>query len=201
MIPSIILHEVSHGYVAYRFGDDTAKRAGRLTLNPVSHVDPFGTLLLPLITAAAGFGMFGYAKPVPVSPSKLRHPRNQSLLVALAGPATNIASALMAGVALRAQRSQFVNGGVSAQALWLQVLFWLGFVNVILAIFNLIPVPPLDGSAVVERLLPRSLWPGYLRLRQYSLWVLLGVLLLAPRLFSPVLNWGIDHWFDFVFGT
>ena len=197
MIPSIILHEVSHGMVANWFGDVTAKRAGRLTLNPASHVDPFGTLLLPLLTAAAGFGVFGYAKPVPVQPRNLRSPRNHSLLVALAGPATNLTIALFAALALRLVPPQRIVGtvaGLADQPLAVQVLIWLGIVNVILAVFNLLPVPPLDGSAVVERLLPARLWPGYLHLRRFSMPVLLLVLLLAPQVFQGVLEWAITQW-------
>src|SRR2546423_4511052 len=96
LIPSVMLHEISHGAVALAFGDDTAKRAGRLTLNPIAHVDPFGTVILPLMLALSGAGMFGWAKPVPVDPSRLRNPRQQALLVSLAGPVTNIALALLA---------------------------------------------------------------------------------------------------------
>src|SRR3954447_27007803 len=101
LFPSIILHEVSHGYVANLFGDDTAKRAGRLTLNPIAHIDPFGTVLLPLLLSLSGVGAFGYAKPVPVNVRKLRDPRQHSLYVSLAGPATNIAIAVVAAILLR----------------------------------------------------------------------------------------------------
>src|SRR5437660_7858144 len=97
LVPSVVLHEVSHGVVAYAFGDDTAKRAGRLTLNPAAHVDPLGTVAIPLFLSLAGAPIFGYAKPVPVNPRRLRNPRRQSVLVSLAGPATNIA--LFAAVA------------------------------------------------------------------------------------------------------
>ena len=101
LVPSVILHEVSHGVVANHFGDDTAKRAGRLTLNPLAHIDPFGTVILPIILSLSGFGAFGYAKPVPVTVSRLRNPRQHSLYVSLVGPAVNIALALAAAVALR----------------------------------------------------------------------------------------------------
>src|SRR3989442_8164733 len=89
LVPSVMLHEISHGAVALAFGDDTAKRAGRLTLNPIANIDPFGTIILPLILALSGAGMFGWAKPVPVNPARLRHPRQEALLVSLAGPPTN----------------------------------------------------------------------------------------------------------------
>ena len=194
LFPSVILHEVSHGVVALGFGDDTAKQNGRLTLNPLAHVDPFGTVVLPAILVLANAPPFGWAKPVPVSPRKLRHPRNHTVLVSVAGPAVNIAIALLAAVALRALRPDTAvlrlygdNASLGDRA-----LFYLGAVNVILAVFNLIPIPPLDGSAVVERVLPARWWPGYLRVRQYSMGLLLVLVLALPgvldRLFEPALD-------------
>ncbi len=171
LLPSVILHEVAHGAMAYAFGDGTAKRAGRLTLNPFAHVDPVGTVIVPAITVLSGWGFFGWAKPVPVTVSRLRSPRNHGVLVALAGPAVNAVIAAVAGFAF----VSFYRGG---DPLWAQVLFWLGMVNVWVAAFNLLPVPPLDGSVLVERLLPASWWPEYLRLRRHALPVLLGTLLL-----------------------
>ncbi len=191
LIPSIILHEVSHGALALLFGDDTAKRAGRLTLNPVPHIDPLGTIILPAILVLVGFGGVGYAKPVPVSPARLRSPRNQGVLVSLVGPAVNVAIAVVAGLAVRALADPYL--GVDAQSTGVRVLYFLGYANVLLAAFNLIPIPPLDGSAVVERFLPRGWWPGYLRLRMFALPLVLLVVLLEPALlvnhvFSPALN-------------
>src|SRR5205807_1943192 len=141
-------------------GDDTAKRAGRLTLNPIAHIDPFGTVLLPLLLSLSGVGAFGYAKPVPVNVRKLRDPRQHSLYVSLAGPATNITIAVVAAILLRFDFRTDLLRAASATDLPLvpRVLFWLGFVNVILAVFNLLPIPPLDGSAFVERILPTAWW-------------------------------------------
>lgn len=190
---SVILHEVSHGVVALRFGDDTAKRAGRLTLNPASHVDPFGTVILPVILVLVGSSPFGWAKPVPVNPSRMRSPRNHSMLVSLAGPATNIVLALVAALALR---SALPDGTFRGELpFFTELLINFGVVNVLLATFNLIPIPPLDGSSVVERLLPAAWWPGYLKLRQYSMGVLLILVLALPgaldRVFEPALRfWG-----------
>ena len=133
--PSIILHEVSHGWAALRLGDDTAQRAGRLTLNPLAHVDPVGTLLLPAVLALSGFGVIGYAKPVPVNVRRLRRPRDHAVL----------------GVA--------------------------GVINLLLAFFNLLPIPPLDGSAVVERAIPTRWLRTWYRLRVYSMFVLIGLVL------------------------
>jgi len=189
LIPSVILHEVSHGALALVYGDDTAKQAGRLTLNPIRHIDPIGTLVLPAALVLAGAQPFGYAKPVPVNPRRMRSPRNHGLLVSLVGPAVNISLALLAVAFLRGED---LRGDVS---LPVEILFYFGAVNVVLAAFNLIPIPPLDGSAVIERLLPATWWPGYLRLRQYSMFLLLGVVLLFPEaldwVFEPALNlWG-----------
>ncbi len=195
LVPSVILHEVSHGAVAHHFGDDTARRAGRLTLNPLSHVDPFGTVILPILLSLSGFGAFGYAKPVPVTVNRLRNPRQHSLYVSLAGPAVNIAIALAAALALRlfftveVAGRRFVEDGVAAD-----VVVHLGIINVILAAFNLIPLPPLDGSAVVERLLPGSWWPTWLKIRQYSMGVLILVVLLVPGLLTRVFTPAVELW-------
>jgi len=193
---SVILHEVSHGVVALRFGDDTAKRAGRLTLNPISHVDLFGTIILPVILVLAGSAPFGWAKPVPVNPSRMRSPRNHSLLVSLAGPATNIVLALLAAVALR---SVLPGRGFRGDLpVGIELLISFGLVNVVLATFNLIPIPPLDGSAMVERLLPAAWWPGYLKLRQYSMVVLLVLVLALPNALDRVFQPAIRFWADLV---
>jgi Zn-dependent protease len=185
LIPSIILHEVSHGLVAYWCGDDTAKRAGRLTLNPVPHIDPFGSIILPVLLSLTSFGVFGYAKPVPVNVGRLRAPRNQAVLVSLAGPATNILIALFAAFVLRT----FTPEGTA-----LRVVVDLGVVNVVLAAFNLLPLPPLDGSAVVERFMPRSWYPQWLKIRQYTMGVLIIIVLALPRVLNSIFIRAIDLW-------
>jgi Zn-dependent protease len=177
IVPSIILHEVSHGVVANAFGDDTAKRAGRLTLNPIAHVDPVGTLIVPALLSLAGAGVFGWAKPVPVNTGKLHSPRNQGVLVSLAGPATNaVIAAISAVVFIQVIRPGLPAFGVIPTGA--QIVFYIGLVNVWLCIFNLIPIPPLDGSVLFERLLPARYWPTYLRYRQYTMPILLGLVLL-----------------------
>lgn len=200
LIPSVILHEISHGMLALYFGDDTAKRAGRLTLNPVRHIDPFGTILLPAMLALSGVGMFGWAKPVPVNISRLRRPRNQAVLVSLVGPAVNIFLAVAFALVYRFDvptGDQLFNSsnGSLVGPIWVQFIFAVGFVNVLLAVFNLIPLPPLDGSAVVERMLPVSLLPAYYRIRPFTMFLPLIVVLLFPsvldRIFQPALN----QWF------
>ena len=199
LIPSVILHEVSHGAVALTFGDDTAKRAGRLTLNPLAHIDPFGTIILPAILILTTGSAFGYAKPVPVSPRRMRDPRNHSLLTSLAGPAVNIVLAVLAAVALRTvlSDSYLVVGDsilVTSDTLVLRTAFAIGLGNVILAAFNLIPVPPLDGSAVIERFLPARLWPGYLRLRQYSMLLLFVLIFWSGGVLSRVFDPALELW-------
>jgi Zn-dependent protease len=192
VVPSIILHELAHGVTALAFGDDTAKRAGRLTLNPIRHVDPLGTLVLPGVLALAGLGAFGYAKPVPINPAKMRSPRNDSLVVSLAGPATNLALAGISILLLRlarpagtAQAVDFIvsNFGINSLDMTDRVLYVFGFVNVTLAVFNALPIPPLDGSAVVTRLLPPSAMPAWYRFQRYSMPILLLLVLLNPRNF------------------
>jgi Zn-dependent protease len=191
-VPSIILHELAHGVTALAFGDDTAKRAGRITLNPLRHIDPIGTLVLPAALALAGLGAFGYAKPVPINTGRMRHPRNSSLVVSLAGPATNLALAGLSVLLLRyarpagtAQAVNFVvsNFGVSALPITDRVLYLLGFVNVTLAVFNALPIPPLDGSAVVARVLPRSALPAWYSFQRYAMPILLVLVLLDPHNF------------------
>ncbi|MFN2557274.1 MAG: site-2 protease family protein, partial [Nitriliruptorales bacterium] len=184
LVPSVVLHEVSHGAVALVFGDDTAKQAGRLTLNPIAHVDLFGTVILPALLALTGAGIFGYAKPVPVNPSRMRRPRDHGLLTSLAGPATNILLALLAAFGLRWQVAS--EGGLMFDSFFAQALVAFGVVNVVLAAFNLIPVPPLDGSAVVERLLPDRWLPAWAQLRQYSMGLLLVLVFVLPGVLGRI---------------
>jgi Zn-dependent protease len=200
LIPSVILHEISHGVAALAFGDDTAKRAGRLTLNPIPHIDPFGTIILPALLALSGAGVIGWAKPVPVNVSRLRHPRNEGVIVSLIGPAVNIALAVFFGLAWRygvpfQDKIVTLATGQLSGPVWTQYLFVLGYINVLLAVFNLIPLPPLDGSAVLERLLPKSALPGYYRIRPFTMIIPLAIVLIFPsvlqHIFQPALNeWG-----------
>ena len=152
IIFSAIIHEVMHGYVADLLGDQTARYAGRLTLNPISHIDPFGSVILPLILVLSQSPIFfGYAKPVPYNPYNLRPGRFSEAFVAGAGPFANLALALLGGLLIRTG----VLGGAG------DIAFIVVQVNVMLCLFNLIPIPPLDGSKVLGALLPRSLSYGY----------------------------------------
>jgi Zn-dependent protease len=200
-VPSIILHEVSHGVVALWFGDDTAKRAGRITLNPIPHIDLLGTLILPAILALSGFAVFGYAKPVPVNPRRLNHPRNDAVLVSLAGPATNLLLAGLAALWLHQQHAGAIVGllirgflGLDNVPWHLRIAIAFGIVNVVLAVFNLIPIPPLDGSSVVERFLPRAWAHGWEQVRRYGIFVLLVLVLLRPAYLSYVFNPVLRLW-------
>ena len=197
IVPSIILHEVSHGVVALWFGDDTAKRAGRLTLNPIKHVDPFGTILLPFILSLSGLGAFGYAKPVPVNVRKLRNPRQHSLYVSLAGPLTNFAIAWIALLGYRFTRPDFTPF-VESLPLVPHFFFWLGLVNVLLGVFNLLPIPPLDGSAMIERVLPHAWWPTWLKFRQFGFGILLLLFFVIPGALDRIFNPAIDLWFRLI---
>lgn len=188
-IPAVMCHEVSHGVVALWLGDDTAKRAGRLTLNPLKHIDPFGSIVLPVVLALVPPHVpFGWAKPVPVSVNRLRHPRNDSVLVSLAGPATNIIFAAIGGLALH-EIYFHTSWGLAAQ-----IVYEFGLVNVVLAAFNLIPIPPLDGSALVERLLPTSVLPSYYRLRMGFMVVVLLLVFLDESFLSRLLG-DVETWY------
>jgi len=199
IVPSIILHEVSHGVVALWFGDDTARKAGRLTLNPLKHVDPFGTVLMPAMLALSGLGTFGYAKPVPVNVRRLRNPRQHSLYVSLVGPLTNILIMLVAVVAFRLARPDVIlldEHGLPLGSGIVRFAFALGFLNTVLAVFNLLPIPPLDGSAFIERVLPHQWWPTWLRFRQYGFIVILLLIFVVPGALDFVFEPAIELWAD-----
>jgi Zn-dependent protease len=195
IVPSIIVHEISHGWVARFFGDDTAARAGRLSLNPLVHIDPVGTLIVPALLALGGFGVIGWAKPVPVNTARLRSPRNQGVLVSLAGPATNAILAGIGAVVFIELIRPGLGGGVLP--LGAQIVFLFSLANIGLMAFNLVPIPPLDGSVLLERLLPARYWPTYLRIRPYTMYILMGLVLLnfffnpgpLTILFQHLYNW------------
>lgn len=199
LIIAVILHEISHGVVALWFGDDTAKREGRLTLNPMAHIDPFGTIILPAMLVLGGLGAFGYAKPVPVNPSRMRNPRHDYFYVALAGPGSNFLMMAVAAVAARL----LVGGpypGWTGLGLVGQILYGFAYVNLLLGIFNLLPIPPLDGSSIIERVLPREWLPRWYQFRQYGMLILI-VLLFWTNLFGRFLAPFADSLGRFIFGS
>ena len=199
---AIILHEISHGVAALFFGDDTAKKAGRLTLNPLPHIDPFGTIVLPAMGALAGLPIIGFAKPVPVNPQRMRNPRRDMLFVSLAGPASNMVMMAMAAVATRwllhsgsGLASSLDQGGTD---LLIQIVFSFAVVNLLLGLFNLLPIPPLDGSAIFERFLPDDWLPMWYRFRQYGILVVFLIVFMVPGLISNIVGPFYDALYNFV---
>jgi Zn-dependent protease len=182
LVIAIVFHEVAHGLVAKRLGDTTAESKGRLTLNPIKHIDPFGTVILPMLLAVSHAPVFGWAKPVPINYRRLRNPRRDMVLVALAGPGMNLLLAIV-GTALLAATIT-LSGGARAGAPAILAAYTLNFVliNIFLAVFNLLPVPPFDGGHVVEGLLPRTLAARFRRIGRFSLLVLMILLLVLPAL-------------------
>jgi Zn-dependent protease len=184
LIFAIVFHEVAHGWVARALGDPTAHRLRRLSLNPLRHVDPVGTVVLPGALALAGAPVFGWAKPVPVDQRRLRNPRYGMMLVAAAGPLTNLVLAGLAALALGlVVRTWSLNPAVAFLSLNLQNFI---LINIFLALFNLLPIPPFDGSHIVEGLLPRRAAQGYARLRPYGFPLLFVLLLVVPYLWPSL---------------
>ena len=181
---SVILHEIAHGYVAYLCGDPTAEKEGRLTLNPIPHIDPFLTIIMPaaLFIMSNGRFIFGAAKPVPISPGYLKKWPRDFILVGLAGVAVNFAIAIILSLALNIP---FLNERT------LVVFRWAAYFNLLLGVFNLVPIPPLDGSRAFQFLLPRSLREGYMKLEPYGFMIILGLayLGLLRKVVLPVVNW------------
>ncbi len=177
-ILAITLHEAAHGYIALVFGDPTAKEQGRLTLNPLRHVDPFGTIILPAMLKLAGGPIMGWAKPVPVDFGRLNNPRRDMVWVALAGPGMNMMLAVISALMFHAL--PFLPE--SALPFAAEMLRNSLLVNVLLAVFNMIPLPPLDGGRVAVGLLPLPLARGLARTEKYGMFLLLGVLIALPWL-------------------
>jgi Zn-dependent protease len=176
LVFSVIVHEVSHGFVAYKLGDPTAKDMGRLTLNPLPHIDPFMSILMPafLIFSHAGF-IIGGAKPVPINPMYFRHHRRDIMLTSLAGPGSNLLLALVSVLLLKITRMVPV-----LEASAFNMLFFYGIViNVGLALFNLLPIPPLDGSKVLVFFLPPKAEIVYYRLEPYGIFILIGLMMIG----------------------
>lgn len=199
LIVAVILHEVAHGYVAFKMGDPTARLAGRLTLNPIKHLDLFGSFLLPVILKLSGSPViFGYAKPVPVNFANFRNFRKGTIWVASAGVLTNMILAVISAALFQmlAATETFLaqsQPGLLA-GLLIQLLIYSVIINCVLALFNLIPIPPLDGSRIVAMLLPAALRTQYLRLERFGMIIIFVLLITGPlgRLMAfflkPVLN-------------
>lgn len=182
---SVILHEIAHGYIALRLGDTTARDAGRLTLNPLKHIDVFGTILLPLLLAISGAPVFGWAKPVPYDPRFLAQPKKASGLIALAGPATNLVLALVFALVSRLLLLSPFTAFTGSLYLFLVIIVQ---VNVALAVFNLLPIPPLDGSGVLFSLLPAGTEQFQEVLRRYGFVILIALVFMGLDFLHPVMD-------------
>lgn len=192
LLLAITLHEAAHGYAALKLGDDTALRMGRISINPLRHIDPVGTVAMPLILLALSGGsfMFGYAKPVPVAFHRLRNPRIDMVKVAAAGPLCNLLQAWIAALLLHAAGGPYFLSGLDA---WLADMLRMAiYFNVLLAVFNMLPLPPLDGGRVAVGLLPNSLAAPLARLERHGFGILLALFFVLPWLGAQLgRNWSI----------
>ena len=200
ILMSIIIHEVSHGYAASKLGDDTAKRFGRLSLNPLKHIDIFGTIILPILLIITTGLAFGYAKPVPLNPYNFRDVKRDTGISAAAGPASNFIIAILFSVFLRILGNlPYIPNtlGGNLLAFWFQVFYLIVFFNLLLGCFNLIPFPPLDGSKVIGMLLPDHYYYPFMRMERQGMAILMGIILLSyffglnliERVLLPPINW------------
>lgn len=200
VIIGIVVHESAHALAAYVLGDSTARSRGRISLNPLAHIDPFGTVLLPLLMVLAGGPVFAYAKPVPVYLGNLKNPKRDEVLVALAGPLSNILVALVAALVYGMLLGAVLVPGLSAGTLSLgfangiaSFLVTLMSVNLSLAFFNLIPLPPLDGSSILVLFLKGEALRTYYEIQRYSMPILIIVLYLLPSITSiDLIGWYFD---------
>jgi Zn-dependent protease len=209
LIFAIVCHEVAHGWVARTLGDPTAERAGRLTLNPVRHVDPIGTIILPGLLALMKAPIFGWARPVPVDKWRLRNPRFGMMVVAAAGPGSNLVLAGIASLALGLLAGQLGGAPEPGSLAHFTALNLFNFIliNIFLALFNLLPIPPFDGSHIVEGLMPRAWVPHYERLRPLGFPLVLVLLIVLPwlipgfdpvgKLVLPPVEWMTGHYLGF----
>lgn len=179
---SVIIHECAHGWMAERCGDDTARVMGRITLNPLPHIDIVGTIILPIICLLTSPFVFGYAKPVPVNPYRFNHPRRDTMLVSFSGPASNLLLAFICSLILKTIVLLPVFS-VELKVVAIQLLSFAILVNLFLAIINLIPIPPLDGSGIVSSLLPADMAHAYEKIRPY------GFVILIVLIMSGVISW------------
>ena len=203
LVIAIVFHEVAHGLVANWLGDPTARERNRLSLNPLRHVDPVGTLLVPGMLALASGPIFGWAKPVPVNAARLENPRYGMMAVAIAGPGTNFILAAIGAVMLGLFGEALAPASTGEPGLMIQGLFYFILINVFLGMFNLRPIPPFDGSHIVEGLLPRRWVHHYARLRPFGMLLFLGLVMLtwlAPGLgvlentIGPPVEWALGKY-------
>ncbi|WP_019238561.1 MULTISPECIES: site-2 protease family protein [Enorma] len=195
VIIGIVVHESAHALTAYLLGDSTARSRGRVSLNPLNHIDPFGTVILPLLMVLAGGPVFAYAKPVPVYLGNLKHPKRDEMLVALSGPVSNILIACLGALVLSLASPALLSGGLSFQLSNLIASFLITCmsVNLSLAFFNLIPLPPLDGSSILVPFLHGDALSTYYQVQRYAMPILIIVLYLLPSLTGiDIIGWYFD---------
>ena len=183
LIISVILHELSHGYMADWLGDPTARLQGRLTLNPLKHIDPIGSIIVPIITSLAGF-TFGWAKPVPYNPYNLKNKRSGEFLIAAAGPCSNLLIALFFSAIIR-----IASIYAFAPLSFIEISSYIVVINIILAVFNLIPLPPLDGSKLLFSILPNQYGRVRIMMEQYAPIFILIVVLFLWQIVQPIIPW------------
>ena len=210
-VPAIVFHEVAHGFAAWRLGDPTAKRAGRLSLNPLKHIDPFGTVLMPAMLMLMNMQVFGYAKPVPYNPMYFKDKRKGDLIVGLAGPCANLVmaclGALVAFALWTAMPDAIVSSYVARDALY-YVFFMLlpmfTLLNLYFMFFNLLPIPLLDGSSIIAFFLPVRLLPKWYQIQRYALPVFMIAVILVPYVLNvnPIgvyLDWTAGNLYNLLY--
>lgn len=196
LIFSVVIHEVSHGYAALALGDRTAQYSGRLTLNPLKHIDPFGSILLPALTAMLGGPVFGWAKPVPYNPYNLRNQKWGPAIVGAAGPAANLLLALVFGLIVRFSPAAVTSTSGEFVTNFITIAAAISLLNLVLAIFNLVPIPPLDGSKVLFALLPYQWHSIEVVLERYGFMILIIFIFFFAQLLVPI----IDFLFRLIIG-
>jgi len=187
---AITVHEASHGYAAYKLGDPTAHSLGRITLNPIAHIDPIGTILLPVILVIMNLPPFGWAKPVPVNPLNFKNYKRDNLIVSAAGPLSNLTVAFVAFIVLIPFKEYLFYSQISLLSGLALILYYTILINIILAVFNLIPIPPLDGSGIIMGVLSDEATQKYEQIRPYGFFILIILLMtgLIGRIFHVIIR-------------